>query len=68
MSESANERFERLAAQFYRETGLMAPGKSEPAAGIHTPYEERMEAWLKWRKENEPFPPIATRNSNERRH
>jgi len=55
MSESANEKYERLAQKFLRETGMMAPGKSELAAGVHTPYDERMEAWKRWRSENEPL-------------
>lgn len=44
--ESALERFERLAAEFYRETGLMAPGKDD-ALGHHS-YEERVERWAAW--------------------
>lgn len=47
--EDANESFERKAAQFRYETGMLAPGKDQPAAMNNSPtYEERMEAWKKW--------------------
>lgn len=45
---SATERFELLAEQFYRETGIMAPGKSAPL-GMYCPDEdERHRAWSEW--------------------
>jgi hypothetical protein len=48
--ESPLERFERLAAEFHRETGIRAPGKDAPAAagsdGI--PEVERMDLWREW--------------------
>ncbi len=49
MSETRFERFERLAAQFYRDTGMMAPGKDVAAMSgdTHT-HEERVAAWLDW--------------------
>lgn len=46
--ETANERFERLASMFLRDTGMMAPGKSEaPEMSYHT-IEERLEKWDLW--------------------
>jgi hypothetical protein len=46
---SALERFERDAAAFHRDTGLLAPGKDQPAAmGGHPTDEERMAAWTAW--------------------
>jgi hypothetical protein len=46
---SALERFEELAAAFHRDTGLLAPGKDQPAAmGGHPTDEERMAAWTAW--------------------
>lgn len=45
----ANERYEKLAREFYQATGLMAPGKDSPAAmgGMHT-LAERRAAWEDW--------------------
>lgn len=45
-AENANDRFERLAAQFYEETGMMAPGKDDHS-GSYT-REARCAAWDKW--------------------
>ena len=42
----AYERYEALAAEFYDETGMMAPGKDDPL-GTHE-YETRVAAWRKW--------------------
>jgi len=47
----ANERYEKLAKQFNRDTGLLAPGKDAPAAVAADPkykYEYRQEEWDKW--------------------
>ena len=46
----ANERFENLAAQFYFDTGVLAPGKDEAEPGAHT-LEERIVLWKNWLKE-----------------
>lgn len=49
--ESANESFERVAAEFERETGYMAPGKSVPLACAADPeydFDVRMEKWNEW--------------------
>jgi hypothetical protein len=49
--ESPLDRFERLAAQFHRETGMMAPGKDVAAmAGDSHSFSERWEAWDAWLK------------------
>lgn len=49
MAENATERYDRLAAQFYRETGIMAPGKDVAAAlGTSMTIEDRYEAWRQW--------------------
>jgi hypothetical protein len=51
---AALERFEQDAAAFHRETGMLAPGKDQPAAMGGAPSdEERQEAWVAWlRKRN----------------
>lgn len=36
-----------LAERFYRETGMMAPGKDQPPGLAHS-YEERRAAWEDW--------------------
>lgn len=43
------EQYEDAAEEFYRETGMMAPGKSEPTewAGMHD-QEERRTRWEAW--------------------
>lgn len=48
--ESALDRFERHAEQFYREHGMLAPGKSEPMEmGTSTEREEeRRKLWHEW--------------------
>lgn len=43
-----NERFEFIAAAFYEETKMMAPGKSPSPAAYGESDEERMAAWDKW--------------------
>lgn len=45
-----NELFEQRAEQFYRDTGVMAPGKDEAMLGGHTPYEVRTTLWEYWCK------------------
>jgi hypothetical protein len=42
--EDSNERFERIAAVFYRETGFLRPGKD---CRVNS-HEERQEAWDAW--------------------
>ena len=47
--EDSVERFERLAAAFYRDTGVMMPGKDTPAAGDQPDIEEsrkKYDAWI----------------------
>lgn len=44
-----NARFEATAAAFQRETGMLAPGKDQPAAMGGSPtLEERTAAWEGW--------------------
>lgn len=45
MTESVNDRFERLAEEFYKETRMMAPGKSVPDAFGPQDEEKRWEMW-----------------------
>lgn len=49
----ANERYEKLARQFYDETGIMAPGKDVAAAAHDSQpsFDERFELWIEWLKE-----------------
>lgn len=42
-----NARFEELAAAFYAETGMMAPGKDAPAA-LGDTHNERQARWDEW--------------------
>ena len=42
------ERYEALAERFYKDTGIMAPGKDSPPGFSTATYEERIEAWEKW--------------------
>jgi hypothetical protein len=47
--EGANERFERIAAEFYEDTGYLRPGKDVPAAVGGESYDrERNAAWKIW--------------------
>lgn len=46
--ETSIERFERIAAQFYSDTGLLAPGKDAPAAGNQPDHPERRAAYDTW--------------------
>lgn len=45
---NANTEFEIKANAFKRMTGMMAPGKDEPAASHGHSYEERQAAWANW--------------------
>lgn len=55
---SLNEAYEQVAAEFYRETGIMAPGKDDPTGRIglppdieiHDSYAYRCGAWDVWNK------------------
>lgn len=62
--ESVNEYYERIAAEFYKDTGWMAPGKDEPAAAGSSPSievkEKRMSQWkTKIREDAKEAIPIA---------
>jgi hypothetical protein len=51
-----NETFERIAEMFYRDTGMLRPGKDQAAALGGFPTDEaRRDAWSEWvtRKNNE---------------
>lgn len=48
---NSNERFEYMAELFYKETGLMAPGKDSPAAFGVTDMDERQREFTKWVEE-----------------
>lgn len=45
---NTNERFEYMAELFYKETGIMAPGKDAPAGFSCLSPEERNLAWGEW--------------------
>lgn len=47
-NESANESFERTAAAFYHDTGMLAPGKDSREGPS---YDERFDAFVSWRNE-----------------
>ena len=52
--ETCLEHYERLAEQFYLETGRLAPGKSEPLNGCHPNEKEKAETqhvWDSWNRE-----------------
>ena len=46
--EGPNERFERIAEAFQRDTGYLRPGKDEPAASGGSRKGEREAAWQAW--------------------
>lgn len=49
MGEGGNERFERVADAFYRERGMLAPGKSEPAeTATSGSYDIRVAEYENW--------------------
>lgn len=58
-TETPNERYERLAEEFYAETGKMAPGKDVPAEYASDDYEERGRLWLTFLRSRRPLPPHA---------
>jgi len=43
---NSNERFEYMAAKFYKETGTMAPGKDDCL--MSHDYDERIKKWSEW--------------------
>jgi hypothetical protein len=43
-----NEQYELLAEQFYKDTGVMAPGKDQPPELYTVDYSERSTRWIKW--------------------
>ena len=45
---NANDRFEVMAEKFYKETGIVAPGKDCPAEFSDHSYDQRVNAWRKW--------------------
>lgn len=47
MDENSVITFERIAERFYRETGLLAPGKDAPAAA-RMDIDARRKAWDEW--------------------
>ena len=48
----ANERFEKLADEFYNETGYMAPGKDVPANDWQVDPSESQAVWNVWTKQH----------------
>ena len=60
--ESANDRFERVAELFHRDTGYLAPGKS-CAGGV--PYEDRVTEWEAWHHERRDKALAATSVSHQ---
>jgi hypothetical protein len=53
-TETAIEKYDRLAEEFRRATGMMAPGKDVAAMGYGGgTMSERMEAWDKWLQETQ---------------
>ena len=48
-----NTKYEFIAGAFYRDTGLMAPGKDDPFGGSESDFMERQKAWDNWQKKNE---------------
>jgi hypothetical protein len=45
---NANERFEYMAELFYKQTGVIAPGKDAPAGFNTDSDEKRREVWSEW--------------------
>lgn len=43
---NSNERFEYMAAKFYKETGMMSPGKDDCL--MSHDYDERIKKWSEW--------------------
>lgn len=46
---NANEIFEEAAEEFYKKTGLLAPGKDDPFSSVSR--EKRWEEWERFLKE-----------------
>lgn len=44
---NANERFELMAEEFYKKTGMLAPGKDSPP-GFHVDSEKLASEWFKF--------------------
>ena len=54
-----NDAFEAEAHLFYQQTGMLAPGKSVPAAEATESYDQdRRAAWDKWRSNRARRPPM----------
>lgn len=51
MEESSTARYERLAEEFYRDTGMMAPGKDAPAAMGQPDHGVRRAAFMNWQQD-----------------
>jgi hypothetical protein len=47
-TENASDIYDRMAEEFRRATGFMAPGKDAPPYGGGGTMEERREAWERW--------------------
>lgn len=62
----ALRRFERLAAEFYHATGMLAPGKDEPAAAYRgESFEaERWRIWREWLSARRRSACIGTHHKN----
>ena len=45
---NASERFEYMAELFYKQTGVIAPGKDAQAGFSVDSYEKRLEVWSEW--------------------
>lgn len=48
------DRYEELAARFYAETGVMAPGKDVARGARQDDQEERWRAWCQWLESQSP--------------
>ena len=60
--EGANERFERIADSFRRDTGMLRPGKDQPGAMGGSPSDEdRAKAFRKWCDDHHEELATATR-------
>ena len=64
-TETANDRFERLAAEFYRETGIMAPGKDCPPELGQPDFGERWAAFMNWQEQRRFRPAVPTTTQRE---
>lgn len=48
---NANERFEYMAEQFYRKTGMLAPGKDDPLCHGEDYLKNRIAEWYRFAEE-----------------